>query len=113
MDPSEHLKDPGTIMAGAALLGLGTASYYFHNRVSELETQVKEIKTHLMAIIPLIDPRYKERMEQLINTVNRLEYQINQGNYHEPQPYVRLTKKSATLSDDKSLDDEIALMSEH
>jgi len=113
-------KDPQSVMIMLMLLGFTSGGYYYHTRISELETKISELEKHLASIIKLIDPSTKNQIDKLMESINILHHNfdnlkltVKQPDELELKPYIRLTKsKKYTSTPDltDNLDEEIILM---
>jgi len=123
MSTTETFKDPRTIVAAVALVAVGTSTVYFQGKISKLEEDVRELQTHLSAIIPHVDPKAKDRMNHIVQAIrvmdSRLSTQPSEKGNINPQTqrpthkYNRLTKRlkseisnTQTIPDQNSEDDE-------
>jgi hypothetical protein len=113
------------VAAGSAVVVAVGSAIYFHNRITELEGKVAEIQSHLTSIIPRVDPKIGQNLQQCVRGIEVLDRRINDLRTQlpnqapspiEPQPekpvsvplkkkYTRLTK-SETIVDVTNEEDD-------
>ncbi len=66
------------IATGSAVVVAVGSVVYFHNRITELEGKVAEIQNHLTSIIPRVDPKIGQNLQQCVRGIEVLDRRINE-----------------------------------
>jgi len=114
MDNLEKYKDIRSVASASALLGVVISFAYFQNKISKIETDLNEVQKHLATIIPSVDPKSKQQLEQVVKAIQLLDSRVasaqrdikaisvEPSDYGElSRGYTRLTKSSKNPQEKK------------
>ena len=119
---SEGFKNPQTIASVSAIIAVGISSAWCYKEITSIKEELTTIKTHLAAIIPLVNP---DATKQLSGSIHRIDHRLDKvqddlrsiGHQGASKIYQRLTPSVRSTFHPKvvesiDIDDDIRAMSQ-